>query len=568
MGSLNQSVGIGEPRVVFFGYGEGDSLVSVRPAIVLVRPNEIETSAILSGSFRENLGILALAAHLQLHGVRFGVLEATLFQCTPQQTAELAIASSPVWIGISAYCTWIMDQALQLAALIKERQPSVRIVLGGHGAHFVARQILDHNPAVDAVIRSEGEDALLGLLEARDESEWARVPNLSYRRGEAVVENPLAPLDSDLDASPLPSRFGRDLIEKDPLLSQTPYMMFTSKGCYDHCAFCTVNQFYHGWRGRSPKPVVDEMEALLKRFRWRTVHFWDDQFTGPGLAGRRRAIEVGEEIKRRGLDVAFHVTIRPSDISEEMVRALAEAGMRSAFLGVESSDQATLDGFLGKHMKAEDSIRAIELLWSHGVHRIVLGFMLFHSRMTWETFRRDVDFLESLRTAQHSCLTTRTVYYPGSELWSEISALHGPDAYKEVYLPPLPSPAFNSLFSACCHFYHQCAEIEMLFFCLEERHLADLSRIDFIVSCRTRLFRFVAARVRVVADLLERGANHREAADRLGDEIFHEAMHIIDALRGRFGGPHFDHLLRANQLVGYERFLEPDTSLASTAKAP
>ncbi len=555
---------LGEPRVVYAGSRAG-APSDARPEIVLVRPNVINTRAYLSGMFRENLGILTLATHLEAHGVPFGVLEASLFQCSPEQTAELSVARSPRWIGISAYCTWVLDETLQLAALIKEMQPAVQVVIGGHGASFVAREILERHPAVDAVIRSEGEESLLRLVGARDRREWAEIPNLTYRSGGEVIENAVAPLSGDLDGSPLPSRFARDVMERDPILSRTPLMMFTSKGCYDRCVYCTVTQFYRGWRGRSPKHVADELEALLKRFSWRTVHFWDDQFAGPGKAGKRRAIELAEEISRRKLDIVFHVTIRPSDVTEELVEALAGAGLRSVFIGVESSDQAVLDDYFGKHIKTEESLRAIDLLWRNGVHRIVIGFMVFHPKMTWQTFRRDLDLLDSFPTVEHSCLTSRTVYYPGSELWTRIKDRLGPDAYKDVYLPPLPDAQFQRLFDACCNFYNQTMEIEMLFSCLEERHLHDLQAIDFLASLRVRLFRFLSARARVIADLLEQGRDPREKVTESCNEIFQESLQVIGETGRRLGGDYFDDILMANQLLGYRQLLRPGPSAARPA---
>ncbi len=545
---LTSTSPLGEARVLFSSRPEGSA---PHPEIVLVRPNVIDPITCHSGMFRESLGILVLSSHLEANGVACGVLEATLFQCSREETADLAVAHSPRWGGIYAFSTQALGGSLELAAAIRSRRPDVRIVLGGHGVTFVAREVLERNPDVDAVIRNEGEGPLLRLLTAPDESAWDSVPNLSYRRGGEVVENPAVSLPRDLDGSPLPSRFVRDLMESDPVHSRTPLMVFTSKGCYDNCAYCTVHEFYGGWRGRSARHVADEIEALLRRFSWRTVHFWDDQFAGPGRNGRRRAIELADELTRRNLDIVFHVTIRPSDLTEEVVRELARAGLRSVFIGIESSDQRLLDGFFGKHIRTSQSREAIDLLWKYGVHRIIVGFMLFHPEMTWDLFRRDLDFLDTFPNLGHECLTSRTHYYPGSRLWGTVRDLLGPDAYKEVYVPPLLGEPFQRLFKAVNALSYRTMGIEMLFVCLEERHLHELDAIDFIAEHRVRLFRFLSARVRALADLLERGLDHREATARYCEEVLQESLRIIDVMERRMGGAHFDHLLLANRLLGY-----------------
>jgi hypothetical protein len=406
------------------------------------------------------------------------------------------------------------------------------------------------------VISGEGHHALLELIRAESREEWSEIPNLSCRRNGAIRVNPMAPAEKDLDRLPLPHRFARKIMESDPVLSHAPLMAVSSVGCYDRCTFCTVNKFSQGWRGRSPKHVVDELEDLFAHFKPRCVHFWDDTFTGSGRAGRRRAIAIAEEIRRRGLDIMFHVTVRPSDLTEDVVAALAGAGLRSAFVGIESSQQDVLDNLFDKHATADQGRAAIDLLWRYGVHRICIGFMLFHSRMSWQTFRGDLDLLDSLPTMESERLLSRTCVYPGSELWLQHRETMPDDSYKRVCLSPLPGQRFELLYRACANLYRQSSDVEMLFVCLEERHLHDLEIIDFLASCRVRLFRFMSARARAVADEIESGIDHQPSARRMYREVFVEAMRIVHVMRERLGGEYFDILLAANALQGYERFLE------------
>ena len=60
------------------------------------------------------------------------------------------------------FSTDLLDEALQIAAGIKRARSDIVTVLGGHGASFVHQEILDDNPAVDAVIRGEGEKSSCG----------------------------------------------------------------------------------------------------------------------------------------------------------------------------------------------------------------------------------------------------------------------------------------------------------------------------------------------------------------------------------------------------------------------
>lgn len=444
---------LGKPRAVFFNYGAGESPDECAPDFMLVRPNEASPEAYYAGRFWENLGVLSLTRHLEQNGVRFGVVESTLFQCGAETAAELATRHAPRIVGISVYCTYMVQHCVDLAALIKERQPDVVVVLGGHGASFVPREILDNNPAVDAVIRGEGETGLLALIRAPGRDAWDSVPNLNYRVGGEVRANPPGPILRHYDEAPLPHRFARDIMQTEPVLAQAPLMMLSSKGCFDRCAFCTVTAFYAGgWKGRSPAHVVDELEWLLERYGPLNLHFWDDTFTGPGKMGKRRAIGIAEEIKRRGLKLAFHITTRPSDLTEEVVEALAGAGLRSVFIGVETSQENVLADF-DKHATVAQSGAAIERLARHGVQRIIIGFILFHPEMSWQSFYGDLDLLDTLPTMESSRLISRMIYYPGSQFWLDARDKLGDDAYKVPYVPPLPGHEFETLYRVCLNYY-------------------------------------------------------------------------------------------------------------------
>lgn len=549
---------LGKERVVFFNYQNGESPLALPPEIVLVRPNETPLSHFFSGKFWENLGIMTLASCFEKAGVRFGVLEASLFQCTRKRTAELAVETSPRIVGISVFSTDLLDECLSIADAIKELTKNVYVVLGGHGASFVHEDILRRNPAVDAVIRGEAEKSLLLLVQSKESADLLQVPSLSYRIADSIVVNPAGVIENNLDIIPLPHRFVRDLIADDPILSLAPLMMVTSRGCFDRCAFCSVTKFYaNSWRGRSPKHVVDELEFLVNRYGRRSVHFWDDTFIGPGENGRRRAREIAAEIQKRALNVTFHVTTRPTDLDEHTVQALAAAGLRSVFLGIESSDQSTI-AYFGKHAKVEQATAAIDLLWRHGVHRILTGFILFHPKMTWQSLKRDLDYLDAFPCAEACRIVSRLTYYPGAQFWLEHKGQLGPDCYKTYVAPPLPSDALEQLYAACIEVHDHTLSIESLLVCLEEQYLHRAEIIDFFASCRTRLFRFISQRIRSLAETLESGGTVHGDVVRFSDEVYRESLTILRELEIRVGDEYFSLLLKAYQLQNYPRSLDTE----------
>ena len=83
-------------------------------------------------------------------------------------------------------------EVLAWARRIKEAFPEVFVLLGGMTASYYHREIMEHFPWVDAIIRGEGEIPLLQLAEAvMGDRTLKTIPNLTWRGEGRIVENPL-----------------------------------------------------------------------------------------------------------------------------------------------------------------------------------------------------------------------------------------------------------------------------------------------------------------------------------------------------------------------------------------
>lgn len=544
---------IGKPRIVFMSYAEGESPAETPPQIILIRPNETPKSAFNTGKYWENFGVLTLTSHLERSKVRFGVLEASLFQCSIRRTVELVTKYRPRFVGISVFATVNLDYCLRLAAALKKQDRRLCTILGGHGASFVHKQILENNACVDIVVRGEAEKSLEALLNCTDAGDWAKVPGLSYKDAGGIHINPDAPIERNLDMVPLPHRFARDIFSQDPLLCRAPLMSISSRGCFDRCKFCSVSAFYsNSWRGRSASHVVDEVEYLVERYGRKSIHFWDDLFIGPGKRGRDRAMEIADEIVRRRLEITFHMTTRPPSLDKDLVKILVRAGLKSVFLGIENEFQDTLDYF-GKHARAEDGLNAVNLLWENGVYRILTGYILFHPQMRWADFRQNLDFMDSLPNIEPNRIFSRLGFYPGTAFWLEVQSQYGRNAYKMAIDAPLPDDRFERLNEVSYWFYQRALGIEPLIVALEEQHLHDDTAVRFLAVCRTRLFRFLSQRVRLIGEHLENDRDDYKDAIRCGDEIEEESLKIVSDIRERMNDTYLRWLLHVTQLEAYEK---------------
>ena len=300
---------------------------------------------ILSYGFYPRLGLPLIGAALKAagHDVRIYCPQAA-----PIDAADVAGADL---VGIST-TTSTAPAAYALAAGL--RAAGLPVVIGGPHPTFVPDDALPH---ADFVARGEGGDGLMlelvGALAGERELESIR--GLSFWRDDRPVHNELRERCADLDDLPVPDL---SLIVGAERMRETPIL--TSLGCPFDCTFCTVSMMFgRAYRYRSAESVMAEIEAKQPR----AVFFYDDNFA----ADKRRLKKLLGMMIDRGLPSKWQAQVR-TDVArdEELLDLMRRSGCHRLELGLESVDQATLDGY-AKSQTVEDITRAIAALHRHHI---------------------------------------------------------------------------------------------------------------------------------------------------------------------------------------------------------
>jgi radical SAM superfamily enzyme YgiQ (UPF0313 family) len=216
------------------------------------------------------LGLGTINALLRSRGHASLVVNASAWSW--EKTARFLREDRPDILGLSVF-TFNRHEAMRLAALARAASPGCLIVAGGPHASHLPHHLLERYPAIDLVVRGEGEETMRQIVEARAAGRLASsLPKIagglpcegaaSMAAG-GVIDTPDRPVIRDLDRLPHPAA-DPGTIGVDPA-SQFEFII-TSRGCPAACTFCSSPEFWgRGIRFRSAEHMIDEVRLLRER---------------------------------------------------------------------------------------------------------------------------------------------------------------------------------------------------------------------------------------------------------------------------------------------------------------
>jgi len=350
-----------------------------------------------SHSYFVRLGLPMIGASLKQHGhdVRIYNPQLAPIDWDDVHTAELVGLSSTTSTTPATYA--IAD------GLRRRRIP---VVVGGSHVTFMADEALEH---ADYVARGEGgETIMLELVEAlRGQRELESVTGLSFRRDGHTVHNELHERCADLDTLPFPDL---TLIAGYERLIRTPIM--TSWGCPFACNFCSVTaMFGRKYRFRSAENVVAE----IKEKKPKQIFFYDDNFA----ADKKRLKKLLRLMIDEGLVMPWGAQVRTDVVRDkELLELMRDSGADFVALGLESVNQATLDGF-EKSQTVGDIEHAIKVLHDYGVRSFGM-FVLGADSDTPSAVRDTVTF--ALKNHIDTVMLNILTPLPGTQQFSDLDA--------------------------------------------------------------------------------------------------------------------------------------------------
>jgi radical SAM superfamily enzyme YgiQ (UPF0313 family) len=381
--------------------------------VVLVNPPPLQ------GVFHHHpylpMGLAYLAAVIEEKGNQVTVLDCLAEGIDQNQLKQKLAMSTPDVIGISSMTPMVLS-TLMAAKGAKEACPDAAIVLGGPHATFMDKELLVAEPAVDVVVRGEGEVTFAELTQRIVNGVGLNsADGITYRHQNQIVQNPSRDYIQNLDELPFPA-YKQFPLEKYRLFGKLFFPVITSRGCPFQCNFCTTSRILgRQYRVRSPQNIGHELELLKREYDADSFTFYDDTLT----LDKKRLYDICDEIKSRKINIPWDCQTRADKVSEEMFAKMKSTNCQQVFFGIESGCQNILNA-VNKRTTVEQNETAIKMAKKSGLFvaiSIIIGYPGETAEMRKETF----DFIRRVEPDDvYLCIATP---YPGTELRKEVEQL-------------------------------------------------------------------------------------------------------------------------------------------------
>lgn len=359
----------------------------------------------------EELGISYIAAVLRQNDNEVMIISSRKERIDYQKIYSF----KPDIVGMTIYDI-NKNNVYEVCQELKQAMPSVLICAGGTTPTYNGDIILEEEPAIEYIIRGEGELVFLDLVNHLEQGIGTKkIKGLMYREDGKIVSNPDQQYIDDLNKLPFPAR--DILMENNLNIAQ----ISTSRGCTSRCSFCSSQLFWKKWRGRDVKNIVDEIESIVTQYGIKLFNFIDSSFEDPGVK-YGRIEQIAQEIINRNLNIVYFADVRAESYryaSQELIDLLKCSGLITVMVGFETGNEYDLKVY-NKRATLDDNRQCIEFLRKNGII-VKCGFINFNPYSTFEGLKANIDFLEKYGYAYDlECIATKYSMFKGTSLYNRV----------------------------------------------------------------------------------------------------------------------------------------------------
>ncbi|HBA62464.1 MAG TPA: B12-binding domain-containing radical SAM protein [Lachnospiraceae bacterium] len=351
-------------------------------------------AAINAKYIHSNLAVYSLRAYAKPYREKIRIAEYTINQPLEEILMDL-YRQGPDLLCFSCYI-WNIELVGKLIRELRKVLPDTRIWAGGPEVSYDSREFLLRYPEASGVMKGEGEETFLALLEYWSDGEklnFERSPDaiegITWRAADGTIaENPWRPV---MDLSRVP------FIYEDLELFRNKILYYeSSRGCPFRCSYC-LSSVDKCLRFRGLELVKRELQFFLDH-KVPQVKFVDRTFN----CRHEHALAVWQYLKEHDNGITnFHFEISADLLNEEELELIASMrpGLIQLEIGVQSTNPETIREIRRtmRFDKVADTVKRLNQMENVHQHLDLIAGLPYED---YESFGRSFDEVYALRPEQ------------------------------------------------------------------------------------------------------------------------------------------------------------------------
>ena len=275
-----------------------------------------------------------------------------------QRVLEEIRKEKPDLIGFSML-SFNYHTILEIARFIKQHS-TIPIIAGGTHVIISPEEVL-RNQEIDIVCIGEGEYMLKELLD--NALDCSTVDGIWFKKKGEIIKNKPRELITDLDSLAFPDFDDFD-IQKCLFIFNNHLSIMASRGCPYSCTYCNNHALRRILQGtyvrfRSVENVIEEIAERIKQYYdkgFRYFYFFDDTF----ILDKGYVLKFCRQFKEKGFHklLRWSINIRANLVTDDLMRALKDAGCYQVRMGVESGNEYIRNTIYRRGMANQEIINA------------------------------------------------------------------------------------------------------------------------------------------------------------------------------------------------------------------
>lgn len=288
------------------------------------------------------INLALLAAVLEKHGIEVIIID----ELAGQDIRTKLDQFTPDIVGVTATTTQFNDA---IAAAKISRELGFRTIIGGR--HVLIRPE-EARPYFDMIVQGEAEARILDIATGK-------------LREKLIVCKPINRLEDfpppswhllDMDFY---SASRRRILNSFLNFSPAEYRVGTllsSRGCPYDCLFCHNSWKGLKYRSLSLERILEDVKELVTKYAIQSIFFIDDDF----FFDRKRLGRFCDLLINNDIDLVWGCNARVTDVTEDSLARVKQAGCAQVTFGFESGSQRILD-VLNKKTTVEQGSKAVAM---------------------------------------------------------------------------------------------------------------------------------------------------------------------------------------------------------------